>query len=209
MIIDYKDNIDASEEPFANALRALTTVSIGLNSLFRFTKHLEEGIQTKMLVMQYGRLLTLDPTEQAQLECVYHWYSVSIVNYVRLVNSIRCKMDGSQPNDTYEKFVLGPEIIMYRNKVGAHFASAQYNQMAVKKDTDADRKFSVMPQITRANDRYIVGGMCLSEAKTKNGKRVNEVVDLGPWSLTMKHEELNERFKFYTVRWIPDIEYFI
>lgn len=209
MIIDYKDNIDASEDTFANALRALTTVSIGLNSLFRFTKRLEEGIQTKMIVMQYGRLLTLHPSEQAQLECAYHWYSVSIVNYVRLVNSIRCKMDGTKANETYEKFVLGPEVITYRNKVGAHFASVQYNQMAEKKDTEADRKFSVMPQITRANDRYIVGGMCLTETKTKNGKKVTETVNLGPWSLTMKHEELNERFKFYTARWIPDIEYSI
>jgi hypothetical protein len=134
---------------------------------------------------------------------MFHWFGVSVCNYARLVGFIRGASAGhfsrSDLNDpvkmeaihssvtTYVKGV--PEIadvLIWRNKVAAHFAITAPH----KTDSIATLDLSVMFPVSFADDRYTVGDFVLTR-KNAAGAFVS---DLPGWSVTEVFEQLIPRY---------------
>ena len=214
MIIDYADNLglpDEDTEQYFNELRSLEYLSTGLNFLNAQVQRIEAEISGRMgkdkVVQMYGIAPALEGVPQDLVACAFHWYSVTACNYVKLVGWLVNGGDTSRATK-YLRHVL-PEVCIWRNKVGAHFARIDPR----KEDTPADLAKSVMFPTSFDDDAFYVDSLVFTIASgdqkhprpegipdwrwrllmMSGRERSSSRRDMR-WSLTHTHERLSARY---------------
>jgi hypothetical protein len=192
MIIDHIDHLELRREDeanYGNELHSLEYLKEGLQFLYRNVRRIEEKIVSaageELECMFFGNVPGLERGQQALVHCSFHWYAVSACNYVQLVGWLGYRKDSTKAK-SYVKRVL-PAVVVWRNKVGAHFAQADPRS----EDTPADLAASVMPPVGFDNDAFyappitlLLGGQG-QKSTSRNDMR---------WSLTHTHRDLAARY---------------
>ncbi len=136
------------------------------------------------------------------IACFFHWFGVSACNFVRLVGFIhglerklftRADLEAKASFKTIKAAVDGyvnsvtelDNVLVWRNKVGAHFAMTD----PYKDDNIATLDMSVIFPVTFEN-RYFVGGLTMG----KGNQTAFHTSQLPRWSLTEVFEALVPRF---------------
>ena len=213
MIIDHlngrKLTVEEVEQYF-NELRSLEYLAAGLNLLNAQVRRIEAGVVEKTkgrYVEMFGNVPELEGIPQDLVACAFHWYSVTVCNYVLLVGWL---LNGGETKAAkkYQNSVLG-SVLRWRNKVGAHFAQANPR----KNDTHAALAQSVMFPVGFRDDAFYSPPFTLTMSSENQGTpKLDGIVDWrwrllkgskigtshsGPeiaWSLTHTHRELRERY---------------
>lgn len=153
----------------------------------------------------FGNVPGLEWLPKGLVACSFHWYSVSVCNYVQLVGWLA--NDGcsdrvrTKEADRYQRSVLG-NVREWRNKVGAHFAQVD----PLKKDKLAVRTLSVTFPIGLVDGAFWAPPFKMSFTPVKENPKATEkpderVIDTsGPeiaWSLTLSHKALCGRYSHF------------
>jgi len=176
---------------FTNEIRSLQYLSVGLNFLYRQTSHVENEVSGRIprdkQVFIYGNAPELRGVPQDLISCFFHWYAVSLCNYVWLVGRIANQAAlTNRDADAYAKSVV-PGILVWRNKIGAHFAQAK----PMPKDKPAELQLSVMYPIAFEDDAFYATPFVLT---VKDGAGESTSENIEKWSLTKIHVSLTSRY---------------
>jgi len=137
------------------------------------------------------------------IACFFHWFGVSICNYARLVGFIRglsvgeftrgdfndrAKFQNIQSSvDAYLRDLSElSDVLVWRNKVGAHFAITAPR----KSDNVSTLDMSVMFPVTFSDGRYRVGELTLTR-KNAVGTQTSAIPC---WSVTEVFDRLVPRY---------------
>ena len=127
MILDHVDHLgisDSEVQTHANELRSLAYLSQGLSLLSHQVAAVEEEVFSKLDATRVFTLIGNSPgMEDMPMGLVassFHWYAVSACNLVRLVGWLVHGQDRKQALSYVERVM--PEVKLWRDKVGAHFA---------------------------------------------------------------------------------------
>ncbi len=204
--IDLLEGIEVNRQDYLNEIVTLRTLLMGLKQLSTMVKCKEvafaNGGGDKIKVMSFG---ATSPKEQEFLDtvaCFFHWFGISVCNYVRLVGFIRGLARGDfvradlkdstkfkQVKSSIDAYVVSvgeiEAVRVWRNKVFAHFAITD----PYKDDNIATLDMSIIFPIT-FEGIYVVGGMTMTR-KDASGTYVS---DLPRWSLTEVFESLIPRY---------------
>ncbi len=213
--IEGRELIDEEIERYSNELRSLEYLAAGLNLLDAQVRRIEAGVlnRTKGLrVEMLGNAPELQAVPQDLVACAFHWYSVTVCNYVLLVGWLINNEDAKAAK-TYQDLVLG-NVLRWRNKVGAHFAQAD----PYSDDEPATLALSVMfpvgfrddafhsPPFTLtlslANQDDLNPGRILNWRRHLSRESTLGLSSSGPemtWSLTRTHSELSDRYPHLVV----------
>jgi hypothetical protein len=192
VIIDHVDDLQLADEEakkYFNELRSLEYLAAGLHFLNAQVQSIEavvrDRLDNKLQVFMFGNAPQLQGIPQDLVACAFHWYSVTACNYARLVGWLVNGGDIGKATK-YLMHVL-PEVYVWRNKVGAHFARTSPR----KEDTPADLAKSVIFPISFDDDAFyassLVLGMSSSMQKSSSRKDMR-------WSLTHTHQQLARRY---------------
>lgn len=194
--LDHIDGIKVPGEPFAepaNEYWALVCLWNGMEFLYSKAHGIDEmgrkslNPEGKFKLVLSSNISGLSPVDQSLLTCSYHWYAVSACNYARIIGAIAYQSDNTRPlPPAYIEQVI-PEVLTFRDKVGAHFAWSTQN----KRDNDAERLASIFPQLNWVNDSFTMGAVGASV--TRGGKSSTSSA-IKSWSLTKVHEQLRLRY---------------
>jgi len=194
--LDYIDKIKVDEDVFAepcNEYWALTFLWEGMEFLYRHTQHYDHVVkkrvdpECKRDVFICGNHPALQGVPIRLLTSAFHWYAISACQYVTTVGNIAYKADSNRqlPNK-YRDSVI-PGLVIFRNKIAAHFAWSTQN----KRDNDAERIASIIPQISFKNNSFYIGNWA---ARVRRSCRESDSMTIKPWSLSKVHESLRERY---------------
>lgn len=198
-VVDYNN--------FVNEQRTLQMLSTGLVGIASNIKQRELAWQkqfsAKVKFQSYG--LDIDGTKGNldQIACFFHWFGVSLCNYARLVGFVRglsvndfSRADLSDPakfktvKESVDEYVNAvPElsdVVVWRNKVGAHFAITAPH----KSDNLSTLDMSIMFPVTFTNGQYRVGELTLTR-KNSSGTHTSAIPC---WSVTEVFENLLPRY---------------
>lgn len=189
MILDHKENLFLSDETAKQqgyATEALARLADGLFWINEDVKRVEKyttgkAKKSNVEIATAGGIL--ENTPLGRLSCQFQWYAVSAYNYAQLVGWL-VYGDTAQAK-TYVNRVM-PNIAKYRNKVAAHFAITDPR----KDDNVATLSASVMTYIVYAKGHFYAGSVSPKTVETQEIEKSN----IPAWSLTLAHQELNERF---------------
>ena len=193
MILDYVDKLNIPVEDAEqnyNELRSLNRLSIGLRHLNVLVESIESEIGESSDNLDYQSLaLGKDPrlkgVPQDLVACAFDWYSVTACSYVRLVGWLVNGGDIDEARN-YLYRVL-PEVSVWRNKVGAHFAQT----LPSDKDTEADLVKSVMYPVAYKDGAFYTQPFVLALVNAKGGSTSRSDMT---WSLTHTHRQLSSRY---------------
>jgi len=195
-ILDYEEDIRVPGRVFenpANEYWALLSLRAGLFFLNRQVSRCEQTARMQLNPEGNLKVKALFNVPQPAnfpielLTCAFQWYAISACQYVRIVGAIANRQDSSRwPRDEYAKKII-PEVVAYRNKVAAHYAWSTKN----RKDNDAERLASIIPQISYINDRFIAAGNVVA---LKKGGKTSCSTAIVPWSVTKVHARLCQRY---------------
>lgn len=197
--------IDPNNPPVHN-LHALDFLPHGLWTLARTMRDEENrviqwnleryGIDAKALSKSIS-MMGIVGANNSLCICLFHWFSVSLVNYLRLVglvgyyqaNGIRqvdivSKSDRLRVRKYCDEYCVGiiPKIVRWRNKIGAHMAITS----PFEDDSQGTLEMSAQNSISHENLRiYTNGAIWVAN---------NETAVLPKWSITEEYEELRDRF---------------
>lgn len=193
--LDYIDHIKVSGDVFikpVNEYWALLCLWHGLENIYRQTLKIEIisrriiNPTNKYKVFCYGNVTAFENIPKELLTCMFHWYAVSACQYVRTVGTIAYKLNNEEKPINYIKKII-PEILIFRNKVAAHFAWSTKN----KNDNDAERMISIFPPLSYSDGNWYVGQLILNMRKNGVDSSSKKIV---PWSITKEHLKLMKRF---------------
>jgi hypothetical protein len=205
--LDAIAGVSIGHNNFVNEQRTLQMLSTGLVGIARHIKQRELAWQAKfsakLKIQLYG--LDVDGTKDNldQVACLFHWFGVSLCNYARLVGFVRglsmndfTRTDLSDPTKfkTVKESVDGYinaipdlyDVVVWRNKVGAHFAITAPH----KSDNIATLDMSIMFPVTFSNSQYRVGEWTL----TRNNSSGSHSSAIPCWSVTEVFENLIPRY---------------
>jgi len=187
-------NLQESKTPnFHGELQSLSYLSRGLFLLYGQTKKYEKIVLDRRASREGSKILFsfgsnppgLEGIPQDLVACFFHWYAVSVCNYVWVVGSIGYQIGSIKITvDDYAKEVI-PEVLTYRNKVAAHFAKVKPKKGESLLDRDASVIFPV-----GFSDAFEAASWTLG--RTFEG--VREESTIKPWKLTKVHENLIPRY---------------
>lgn len=191
MIIDHADGLvlpDEFAKNHGNELRRLRDLSVGLGYLnqhvVRVEKSIRDQVGPKYRCSSYGGLVP--ETVLGLVSCSFHWYAVSICNYVRLTGWVANEAGvATQLSTEYVQRVI-PAVVRYRDKVAAHFARAGRNA----NDTEAERELSTLFDLVFEGDCFYAASLAIVR---RNAGQVSNASGL-PWSLTKTHAEMTARY---------------
>lgn len=190
--IDHIDNLELTDDEVAkyfNELRSLDYLAQGLWFLYYQVQRIEakitEDMGTKKQVFIFGNAPRLKAIPQDLVACAFHWYAVTVCNYVKMIGWLTHSGDSAKARD-YLKQVI-PPVKVWRDKVGAHFARIS----PLKDDTPADLAKSVMFPISFDDDAFYAGSLTLTQSS--GGKSSTSRRDIR-WSLTHTHRNLIPRY---------------
>jgi len=192
---------------YFNECRTLRTLSVGLVTIAKTLQRPEVTWQQqaggKLTFLSYG--LDIDGTKGNLdlIACFFHWFGVSVCNFARLIGFVSglveshfTRADLSNPAkfpdirksvDSYVNSVSElSNVLMWRNKVGAHFAIA-----APKKgDNISTLDASVIFPVSFSNGRYRVGDL----SHTRKNVAGVHTSSIPSWSVTEVFEQLTPRY---------------
>ncbi len=189
------DHVEKLEIPdftrFLDELNALRYLRVGLDHLYLQVKEWETKVRGRIppheLAISGGKDADwMAGVPEDLLACMFHWYSVSAYNYALLVGWVvkEAGVSALAPPE-YATAVL-PEVSVWRNKVGAHFARA----VPRKEDALVVLSVSVFYPVALLNDRFVAAPF---PGLTWAG-RTGSSKEMRPWSLTEVHEQLRARY---------------
>jgi hypothetical protein len=191
--IQFEDN----HSPIEN-YQALSYLSNGLSTLANIVREKEIQLSNSNIAFSMGGTGYLDTDLQftALVPCYFSWFTVSLVNYVRLIGlfdifikqkwSMASINEGNNQKtfskycDDYVKEVI-PDIRIWRNKISAHFAVTD-----PREDSEALLEYSIMNTVFYIKPYYKAG------FGHWNTKGISE--NLPSWSLTETYEKLIPRY---------------
>ena len=192
MIIDHVDNAelrDEDAEQYFNEFHTLKYLWTGLSFLNDQVQKMEAEVNSRLdknqRVFMYGNSPRLEEIPQNFVACAFHWYSVTACNYVKLVGWIINRGAIIEANK-YLRDVL-PEVSIWRNKVGAHFALTAPK----REDTPADLAQSVMFPISFDDDAFYAHSFVFGMTSGNQGSSSRRDMT---WSLTHTHKQLVARY---------------
>lgn len=192
MFIDNIDKLQLSDEAvvkYSNELHSLRYLTGGLRFLYDQVEKIEIQVGERnpkgKRVFSFMNAPNLAGIPQDFVACAFHWYAVTICNYVKMVGWLAGDGDSVAARRYMERVL--PEVHLWRNKVGAHFARIDPN----KEDNVADLTLSVLYPIAYYDDAFYTPPITLS--LSKNGEQVTNRQDMR-WSLTHVHRDLTPRF---------------
>ena len=192
MIIDHVDKLELPDDRLricGNELRSLKYLAQGLQFLYGQVKGIEDQITDAVdrdkTVFIFGNDPLLRSVPQGLVACAFHWYAVSSCNYVRLVGWLAHGGDSKKAGKYVEQIL--PEVRVWRNKVGAHFARTDPS----KEDSAADLAVSVIFPIGFEDDAFYACPLKL--AISQGGSTSTSRGDIR-WSLTRTHRGLAARY---------------
>ena len=178
-------------EKFGNAIGRLHRLAVGLGYLYGNVRKSELAVDARILAecgnvhAQFiGNHPILNDTPMPLIEFAFHWYAVSLVNFVRATSAM-AYADDKKARNAYQEKVLG-NVAPFRDKIAAHFAGMTAN----KNDNDAERVASLIPIVSWAGERFGVEWV----VQLGIGGVESDSKAIGPWSLTETHEDLCKRF---------------
>ena len=155
MIIDHIDNMEISDEVVEqhfNEIRSLNYLATGLGFLNAQVQMIEAKVTARLpedqIVSMFGNAPELEGIPQDLVACAFHWYSVTACNYVKLVGWLSHGGNSDHASKYLQRVI--PEVYLWRNKVGAHFARIDPH----KEDSPADLAASVMFPIGFIDDSF-------------------------------------------------------
>ena len=187
MIIDYVDGLTISTdaaESRANEIMTLEYLSTGLEFLNDQVQRIEARVMEELprdrRVFLYGNARVFEGIPLDLVACSFHWYAVTVCNYVRLVGWLAHgetthKEDRKEVGQAYLRCIL-PEVQTWRNKVGAHFALTD-----PRLDSDADLASSVLFPISFFDDTFHAGAIRILGAVKRGGKPITDGSTIAPW----------------------------
>ena len=196
VILDHLDSIVVSRDVHHNSLNVLRSLDIGMFHLATFTRQREVAA---LEIHGAGKVVHLFQItdETLLLGCVFDWFSISLVNYLRLVKLMHVmerndwgigKLQDKQVQKelkgaclTYVRDVA-PEVYQWRNKIAAHRAAVDPQD-----DNLTTLTFSTMPAVAYQSPFYGVGYLKLFMGG--GGE-----LDIDAWALTEKYESLAPRY---------------
>lgn len=192
MIIDHVDRLELGQEAegeYANELNSLAYLSDGLWFLYRNVRGIEDKIVDLLGKDVQCSFVGSPPgfewIPQGLVACSFHWYAVSLCNYLRLVSWLAY---GQKPSGAgaYAQRVA-PNVVAWRHKVGAHFARTDPHP----EDEAATLSASVMFPVGFEDDAFVAHPFTL--VKGDSGGQSTSRDDMR-WSLTHTHSALAERY---------------
>lgn len=194
-VLDYIDKIEVPGRPFlepANEYWALVCLYDGMDFLYRQVKQCDQIVQERVArshnlnFLGIGNCPDFKGIPKARITCAFHWYAISACQYVRTVGAIARRIDPNRPlPPDYVKLVI-PEVLIFRDKVAAHFAWSTQNS----RDNDAERMSSILPPLAFHDESFHVGTLTVT---VRRGNAMSNSGDLQPWSLCKIHERLIQR----------------
>lgn len=194
-VLDHLDNITVPGNVFhepANEYWALTCWREGMEFLYRQALRCDQTFKQQVnpddnICFFGGNLSAFGQVPSTLLTCAFQWYSVTACQYVRTVGAIAYRVDQNRPlPQEYVDRVI-PEVLAYRDKVGAHTAWATRNS----RDNNAERLASILPQPTYTDDSFYVGGLTVGVRKAGKASTSQTIK---PWSLCKVHQAFGERY---------------
>lgn len=206
--LDSISGIEVSENDFFNERRTLKMMFTGLFKIANFVRQREmawkqqnKGVEKYFL---YGKDIDGTEGDLDLIACFFHWFGVSICNYSRLVGFIRGMSEGDFTHsdlsdkskfnavklsvDDYVKSITElSDILIWRNKVGAHFAITDPH----KSDNISTLEMSVMFPVSFNSGQYVVGEQTLTRTDSAGDQHTSAIPR---WSLTEVFENLIPRY---------------
>lgn len=177
---------------FHNEFQVLNSWHDGLHFLYSQMRCLEKtaGARFSTTHLESDAEHSESPSSSEDLvfrnrSCCFQWYAVTLCNFVELIGAIGWELDLSRkPPRDYVKEVI-PAVLDYRNKVAAHLGRARRKQA-----NWAEQAASLLPPSSLMDGRYFAGqwNMVIRRGGTVT-RSENQ-----PWSLTVTHEELAQRY---------------
>jgi hypothetical protein len=191
-VIDHIANLKLSDEQEKgqfNELRSLAYLATGLRFLYEQVQSVEAEVIKRLpkdkRISIFGDAPEMQGINQDLVACAFHWYAVTVCNYVKMVGWLANNGNSSGARD-YMQCVL-PQVYLWRHKVAAHFAIIDPRSG----DNAADLAMSVMFPISFDNDAFYTGSLTLTI--TKDGRQNRSRQDMR-WSLTHTHSDLIPRY---------------
>ena len=191
-VIDHIANLKLSDEQEKgqfNELRSLAYLATGLRFLYEQVQSVEAEVIKRLpkdkRISIFGDAPEMQGINQDLVACAFHWYAVTVCNYVKMVGWLANNGNSSGARD-YMQCVL-PQVYLWRHKVAAHFAIIDPRSG----DNAADLAMSVMFPISFDNDAFYTGSLTLTI--TKDGRQNRSRQDMR-WSLTHIHSDLIPRY---------------
>ena len=192
IVLDHIDHLQLSSEEvrkYSNELHSLHYLSQGLfflhDQVFKIETHIKEITPKDKHIFQFGNLPSLKGVPQELVACAFHWYAVTVCNYVKMIGWLANNGNSAKAREYMENVL--PQVHLWRHKVAAHFAIIDPH----KDDNAADLATSVIFPISYDNDAFYAGSLILS--KTTGGKQSTSRRNMR-WSLTHTHRSLANRY---------------
>ena len=194
--LDHFDGITVSEDRHVNEFNVLRSLLIGMIHLSEFTRRREITMletQDKNTVIGLFRI----NDETLMLGCVFDWFALSLVNYLRMVKFIHLmelndwsladlkkhpvQKEIKESCVAYVKDIV-PAVYEWRNKIAAHRVATD-----PRNETMNLLNYSTMPTVDYQTPYY---GVLNFRIWVSNGGELG----LEPWQLTKTFEDLAPRF---------------
>lgn len=215
IILDHLVPTKVSEDIGFNEIITLHSLKMGLNLIAVTVWQTEESLRREdeaanQRSMHFGHHPSTDRRQAYLLPCYFHWFGVSVCNYVRLVGFLTALKNGTitrqnLENNAGKKRVAGvcsgyvkevteiSEVLVWRNKVAAHFAITDPRE----DDNVVTLDMSVMHPVSYSVGRYRVGEVTIARS---SGDGVPIESQIPTWSLTEVYERLAPRY-WPSFRW--------
>ena len=207
--LDTIIGLDVSEDDYFNEIRTIQSLQLGLAELALRIRHEEEPIRREEMnegvqLSFFGNRPGMNRHIIMLMPCFFHWFGVSLCNYVRLIGFINGLQSGRIKREmledknhfgviknecsSYAKSVGEiQDILIWRNKVGAHFAITDPR----KEDNPATLDMSVIHPVSYGNGRFRVHALALGRTD-KDGNTYSS--NIPQWSITEVWEHLSNRY---------------
>ena len=187
---------DEQEERYFNEIGRIEQLRVGLGYLYHNVLKIEQlhppDPARIMDVLGPDPDNPLPPGTLELVNCSFHWYAVSLCSHCGLVGKIAEQVIPERMDEwrSYRRKIGGP-VLMYRNKIAAHFALVNPKTTEPNADNPADASRSTLYDLTFADGRFTVGGWNLGLTTSGQHSRSKHKYW---WSLTATHESLGERY---------------
>jgi hypothetical protein len=205
MIVDHILRYEVGEREANNELVTLHQLAVGLAALANTVAQLEAPLQQGPNRQAFFDLTPLGIDQQTAdlLPSLFHWYGTTVCNYARLVGFLsgiaigKYERNVGEDPDNYDMIKKQcddyiarvpelAEVLVWRNKVFAHFAITAPRNGKKDQDNAALLDVSTMSPIAFSNRRFHAGGLM-------NFTRGAEA-QMPTWSLTRNYELLSKRY---------------
>ena len=197
IILDHQRGVslDTADPPFNN-YQAFKSNYIGLKILADSVRELERQYVINDPYAPHVVLHALADVPDL-VPCAFNWFSVTLVNYLRLVALVELMTLNAWKSDAladpsnrqtirshctdYVRTAV-PDLFLWRNKVAAHFAATD----PFREDNLGTLEQSIMNPVSYRYPHYYVGLLQWNTA--------GETSQLPSWALTKVYEDLSARF---------------